>query len=647
MIFIVLVAIIMSAFTKQAASTGTKQLRAGLVWYKGNDLRVRDHQPLTAAHERCTQVQHVFVFDPRHYRTTRRGQLKANLRRLKFQVECVNDLAKTLSERGSGLTVLVGEPETALPAFAKALNVTSDACRLFCFDEVCHEEVKVLTKAKAAMQEQCGVPMQLSWGGSTLFDPSELPFQINSLEFFTGFRKAVEQRHVWAKLKSPLPVPPTFAPPCGPAAAAESVRTVATPIDDVAALWATLRGTAAEPPADQNPADMDARAVLNFQGGETAAWARLQHYVGQGQIKGRLCTYKETRNGMVGADYSTKFSPFLSAGTISARSIYAEIKAFEARTGIANENTYWVVFELLWRDYMRFYAMKYGRQLFFLGGAQGEAARFKYPWRTTPELFEAWKEGKTGYPFIDANMRELKHSGWMSNRGRQVVASFLVRDMGLDWRLGAEHFEGNLLDHDPCSNWGNWQYGAGVGSDPREDRYFNIVKQAHSYDPDAAFIRLWVPEVAHLPSDVLMDTRLFTQQVRDRHKVPESVYPKPVCSLMASGYKNDPYSKSNSNNGGGGGKPSKMRKPNHGGVPGQNYDSRQQQINFPKASATPAAQGTTGYAVGTTGGGAGAGAGAGGGAGGGGAPRSNTPKGPPGKRMVPISSFFEPTNGGK
>lgn len=129
-------------------------------------------------------------------------------------------------------------------------------------------------------------------------------------------------------------------------------------------------------------------------------------------------------------------------------------------------------------------------------------------------MLEAWKNGRTGYPFIDANMRELKHSGWMSNRGRQVVASFLVRDLGLDWRLGAEHFESYLLDHDPCSNWGNWQYCAGVGADPREDRYFNIVKQAHSYDPDAAFIRLWVPEVSHLPGDVLMDTRLFTNQVQ-------------------------------------------------------------------------------------------------------------------------------------
>jgi deoxyribodipyrimidine photo-lyase len=108
--------------------------------------------------------------------------------------------------------------------------------------------------------------------------------------------------------------------------------------------------------------------------------------------------------------------------------------------------------------------------MFFLGGPQGEVGRYKYAWGNDPAKLEAWKEGRTGYPFIDANMRELKHSGWMSNRGRQVVASFLVRDLGLDWRHGAEHFESYLLDHDPCSNWGNWQYCAGVGADPREDR---------------------------------------------------------------------------------------------------------------------------------------------------------------------------------
>ena len=103
--------------------------------------------------------------------------------------------------------------------------------------------------------------------------------------------------------------------------------------------------------------------------------------------------------------------------------------------------------------------------------------------------FQAWCDGKTGIPFVDANMRELKLSGFMSNRGRQNVASFLVKDLGLDWRLGAEWFESQLLDHDVCSNYGNWNYSAGIGNDPRENRKFNMIKQGLDYDKDGEYIR--------------------------------------------------------------------------------------------------------------------------------------------------------------
>lgn len=317
----------------------------------------------------CEQVQHLYVFDPRHYKTTKRENIKANLRRLKFQVECVNDLAKSLSEQGSCLTVLIGEPEKAIVDYTKTLNLKGDAC-MFCHDEVCHEEIKVLTRTQTNLEKECGITSSLSWGGGTLFEPSDLPFQIKSLEFFTGFRKAMERPQVWAKLKRPLPPPAAFKSPISASAAAAATSStgdamyqlVTMPVCDANELWTAVRTwnctTTDEVPMVDG--DIDPRAVLDFKGGETAAWARVQHYIGQGQIKGRLCTYKETRNGMVGADYSSKLSPYLSTGTVTARSVYAEIKAFEARSGIANENTYWLVFELLWRDYMRFYAMKVG-----------------------------------------------------------------------------------------------------------------------------------------------------------------------------------------------------------------------------------------------------------------------------------------------
>merc|ERR1711871_1140552 len=273
----------------------------------------------------------------------------------------------------------------------------------------------------------------------------------------------------------------------------------------------------------------------NFKGGESAAWDRINHYITNGE--GKIDVYKETRNGMIGMDYSSKLSPWLAVGAISSRQVVKAVKDFEARTGIKNDSTYWLIFELLWRDYMKFYGIRWGRRMFLLGGAVGKPALTKYPWRRDAGLFDKWARGLTGYPLIDANMRELLSSGFMSNRGRQIVASFLVRDLGLDWRLGAEHFESHLLDHDVCSNWGNWNYAAGVGSDPREDRYFNILKQGKDYDPEATYIRLWCPEIAMLPTQMLLNPALITSDARTKFNISTDVYPIPCVKLLHSTFK--------------------------------------------------------------------------------------------------------------
>ncbi|KAJ0090680.1 hypothetical protein Patl1_12726 [Pistacia atlantica] len=224
---------------------------------------------------------------------------------------------------------------------------------------------------------------------------------------------------------------------------------------------------------------------MKFMGGESAA-------VGRDLLR----VYKETRNGMLGPDYSTKFSPWLASGSLSPRYIYEEVKRYE-RERHANDSTYWVLFELIWRDYFRFISVKYGNSIFHLGGPR----KLEYKWSQDQKLFESWRDGCTGYPLIDANMKELSATGFMSNRGRQIVCSFLVRDMGIDWRMGAEWFETLLLDYDPCSNYGNWTYGAGVGNDPREDRYFSIPKQAQTYDPEGEYAAYWLPELQALPKE--------------------------------------------------------------------------------------------------------------------------------------------------
>jgi deoxyribodipyrimidine photo-lyase len=249
---------------------------------------------------------------------------------------------------------------------------------------------------------------------------------------------------------------------------------------------------------------------------------RLNHYLwGSNSI----ATYKETRNGLIGSDYSSKFSPWLAQGCLSPKLIYHEIRRYE-REKTSNDSTYWLIFELLWRDYFRLIGKKYGNRIFFKTGPQNKPMRHL---RDNMELFHSWAEGKTGVPFIDANMRELNATGFMSNRGRQNTASFLVKDLKINWQIGAEYFESQLIDYDPCSNWGNWNYVAGVGSDPREDRYFNILTQARNYDAKGDYVRLWCPELAMVPVDKIHRPDLLKPGERMEYKV--NGYPKAVVRI--------------------------------------------------------------------------------------------------------------------
>jgi len=164
------------------------------------------------------------------------------------------------------------------------------------------------------------------------------------------------------------------------------------------------------------------------------------------------------------------------------------LKKYETEFG-ANDSTYWLVFELLWRDYFRFMMKKHQSKFFQPSGIKYSTTRKV---NNDSQKLQNWIEGKTGIEFVDANMIELKLTGFMSNRGRQNVASYLCNDLKLDWRLGAAYFEEQLIDYDVCSNWGNWAYLAAVGNDPRDNRYFNIEKQATTYDTKRKFRDLWL-----------------------------------------------------------------------------------------------------------------------------------------------------------
>jgi len=153
----------------------------------------------------------------------------------------------------------------------------------------------------------------------------------------------------------------------------------------------------------------------------------------------------------------------------------------------ANESTYWLWFELLWREFFRLNLRLHGKHFFLRGGLNGGN-----PPAGHDQRFREWRNAETGQPFIDAGMNELNASGFLSNRARQIVASYLIHDLQQDWRLGAAWFQQQLVDYDVASNWGNWAYIAGVGHDPRGGRAFNVAKQTEQYDPNGRYISAWL-----------------------------------------------------------------------------------------------------------------------------------------------------------
>ncbi|CAF1716276.1 unnamed protein product, partial [Brassica napus] len=443
-----------------------------ILWFR-NDLRVLDNDALYKAWSSSDTLLPVYCLDPRLFHTTHFFSFpKTGALRGAFLMECLADLRKNLMRRGLNLLIRSGKPEDILPSLAKDFG----AHTVFAHKETCSEELYVERLVdKALKRVGNGTKLELIWG-STMYHKDDLPFDVLDLpDIYTQFRKSVEAN---CRIRSSTRIPVSIGP---------------TPCVDNWGDVPTLGQLGLEP--------QEVTRGMRFVGGESAGLGRVfDLYINVVclffYLQDLLKVYKETRNGMLGPDYSTKFSPWLAFGCISPRFIYEEVQRYE-RERIANNSTYWVLFELLWMDYFRFLSIKCGNSLFHLGGprdVQGE-------WSQDKRLFESWRDGKTGYPLIDANMKELSTTGFMSNRGRQIVCSFLVRDMGLDWRMGAEWFETCLLDYDPCSNYGNWTYGAGVGNDPREDRYFSIPKQAQNYDPEGEYVAFWVQQLRRLPKE--------------------------------------------------------------------------------------------------------------------------------------------------
>ncbi|MCE3007164.1 MAG: DASH family cryptochrome [Bacteroidetes bacterium] len=447
-----------------------------LVWFR-YDLRVADHPALWHAAQTGLPLLPVYIWED-DWESVWMGQPRLGPHRRQLMEACLAELQHRLQQLGAPLRVLKGDSRRLIPRLVQATGATA----VYTHYEPAPNESATFYTLRQQLRSQ-GLAWH-SWDGNSLYQLDDLPFPPSQVpDLFKQFRQRVEPA---ALIRTPLLAPHHLLAYTG--------------------AWPEEMLTHSLPRAN------------TVSGGETAAQARLHHYLWESDA---IATYRETRNGLQGEHFSSRLSPWLAQGCLSPRQVYTELRRYEqART--RNESTYWLFFELLWREYFRAVATKFGPRLFRPAGIMN----IDIPWKEDAVHLRLWQAGQTGYPLVDAAMRELKATGWISNRARQVVASFFTKNLHLDWRLGAAWMERWLIDYDPCSHYGNWNYAAGVGNDGRGYRFFHVVKQGEQYDPEGAYVRTWVPELAQVPTPYIHQPWLLDP-------APEG-YPGPVTDLMQS-----------------------------------------------------------------------------------------------------------------
>jgi deoxyribodipyrimidine photo-lyase len=425
-----------------------------IYWFR-RDRRLSDNPALTMAiaqtHTMGARLLPVTLREPNP--ATQWGFARLGEHRLAFEAQSLTGLAKELQRLGSNLYQPEAPGIDSLIALARAFNATTIVC------ETIHAPQEL---NETAMLKAAGFNVQ-SLEQSSLLPEQALPFDaVNTPIVFSDFRRQIEKAR--ALPREPLPAPATLPS-----------------LPDQISLARPYTSDMRLPVVDQRSAFPYQSAP--WQGDQTNGQQHLERY-----FAGPLPrVYKETRNQLIGTDYSTKFSPWLAVGAISAAQIWQALQQHEVKHG-ANDSTYWIWFELLWRDHFRLMMRRFGRKLFYRQGLANTSVEMHKP---NQAGFNRWCAGETGNDFIDAAMRELVATGYLSNRMRQNVASFLIHDLHGDWLAGAAWFEHCLVDFDVHSNQGNWAYIAGVGTDPRGGRRFNPDKQAQDYDSKHAYRDLW------------------------------------------------------------------------------------------------------------------------------------------------------------
>jgi deoxyribodipyrimidine photo-lyase len=417
-----------------------------IFWYR-NNLRLMDNPALIKAIESGQPIIPVYILDDVWFDTlTELGFYRTSPKRKQFLAETLLDLKNALEKVGNTLHIFKGdsiEILTSLYNTAKANKIITQ--REFAWEEI--ETEQTLSKQ---------LNLQLHWG-SMLYQPNEVNFPTEKSPFyFTKFKnKVINQPFVPTAEKSPTQIP---AP-------------------DNLKIPKNLNRF--------NPTDLIFEATKKpFSGGETNGLHKMNEYINSG---GAL-HYAETRNFFQGNNFSSCSGSWLANGALSPRVLLTELKNEEHHHPEKTESIHPLIEQLIWRDNFRFLFLRYSKKFFTTHGLRkSEPTMYN-----DIEAFKQWQKGETGQPLIDALMHELIETGFMSNRGRMLTSFYLTKEMKVNWQWGAAWFESVLIDYDVCSNYGNWAYQSGRGTDSRVNRKFNIETQAKKFDPKGEYVKKWL-----------------------------------------------------------------------------------------------------------------------------------------------------------
>lgn len=452
----------------------------GLYWFT-RDLRLTDMPALRKLNAQVDQLVLVYCCEPAWFEQNQFGVTSMGTHRWEFVLQGLAELQARLRIMGQHLHIIEANPAPCIIQLCQQLAIT----HIGYSPQAGVYERSMCTELKQRMPN-------VTWHhghGNTLFDEDDLPDPFNAMKNnFTAWRKQLEQP---GRLGKHIPkMPPADENSCNDNSQPTLTRIPECQISALKppprnpqmALLSAIKTTHLQP---AKTSSLSCKATDDqWIGGEQVGLAQLERYLFGTHYVAR---YKETRNELQGWQHSSKLSAWLAQGMVSSRTIAAQLYRYEQQV-LRNESTYWLYFELLWREFFHWQLMKHGRSFFAAGGFSSSQGYGEH----SPVIIKQWQTGRTGCDIVDAAMRQLNHTGFMSNRARQLCASFFIHELGQHWRYGAAYFEQQLIDYDVASNWGNWLYLAGKGNDPRGIRKFDIARQTSIYDPHRVFINTWI-----------------------------------------------------------------------------------------------------------------------------------------------------------